>query len=122
MSSIQTRIFQNKSYINRGANKEKNGEKIVLKNFGECNVLSEHNSKVLVSKDGVVWFVENPTKKRQEDEYSYDSVICNGFTFNDVFKDVEPMYINILETLTKQYRIAEESAKMIVDAVINELN
>ena len=98
------------------------GEKIVLKNLGECNVLSEHNSKILVSKDGVVWFVENPTKKIQEDEYSYDSVICNGFTFNDVFKDVEPMYINILETLTKQYRIAEESAKMIVDAVINELN
>ena len=92
---------------------------IVLKNLGECNVLSEHNSKILVSKDGVVWFVENPAKKRQEDEYSYDSVICNGFTFNDVFKDVEPMYINILETLTKQYRIVEESAKMIVDAVIN---
>ena len=97
------------------------GEKINLKNFGECTVLSEHNGRVFVSMNGVGLFLDNPTKKRQEEEYSYDNIICYGFTFNEVFKVIEPMYIDMLDTITKQYKIDETSARMLVDAVRGEM-
>lgn len=97
----------------------KNGDKIALKNLGECTVMGEKGDTTLVSKDGVCYFVSNPTKKRQEEEYSYDSVVCYGFTSNEVYQLVQPLYANIIETLNKQYKIEDKLSKIIVESLSN---
>ena len=93
------------------------GEKIVLKNLGECNVRAEKNDTVFVSKDNVCYFVINPTKKRQEEEYSYDSVVCYGFTTNEVYDLIQPLYANIIDTLNKQYKLQDNISKIIIESL-----
>ena len=97
------------------------GERIILKNLGECVVLSEYNGRIFVSMNGVGWFVDNPTKKRQKEEYSYDNIVCYGFTFDDAFNIIDPMYIDMLDSLMKQYKIDKTSARMLIDAVCREV-
>lgn len=97
----------------------KNGDKIVLRNLGECTVMGEKGDTILISRDGVCYFVSNPTKKRQEEEYSYDSVVCYGFTANEVYQVVQPLYANIIETLNKQYKIEDKLSKIVVESLSN---
>lgn len=92
------------------------GEKIVLKNLGEVVVLAENKDTILLSKDGVCYFAGNLTKKRQEEEYSYDNVICYGFTVNEVYQLIQPLYDNIIEALNKQYKICDKQSQMVIDA------
>ena len=96
-------------------------EKITLKNLGDCLVMAEDNDTVLVSKDGVCYFVTNPTKKRQDEEYSYDNVITYGFTAEEAFKLIQPLYEELVQTTTKQYKIYDKLSKMIIEAVINTI-
>lgn len=95
------------------------GEKIVLRNLGECIVLAENKDTILLSKDGVCYFAVNPTKKRQEEEYSYDSVICYGFTVNESYQLIQPLYENMMEVLNKQYKISDKLSKMIIESLSN---
>lgn len=93
------------------------GESIVLKNLGECKVMAEDNDMVFVSKDGVAYFVTNPNKKRQEEEYSYDSVSMFGFTVGEIFAMADPLYKEIINTISKQYKIDNRLSQMVVDAI-----
>lgn len=91
-------------------------EKIILRNLGECVVMSEDNDAILVSKDGVCYFVTNPTKKRQEEEYSYDNVVTYGFTVEEASKLIKPLYEELIQTTTKQYKIYDKLSKMLIEA------
>ena len=93
------------------------GEKIILKNLGECTVMSENNGVVFVSKDGVAYFVTNPNKKRQDEEYSYDSVSMFGFTVAEIFAMAHPLYKEIINTISKQYKIDDKLSQMVIDAI-----
>ena len=95
------------------------GEKIALKNLGECNVMAEKSDTVLVSKDGVCYFIINPTKKRQDEEFSYDRAICYGFTANEVYQVIQPLYENMIEALNKQYKISDKLSKIVVESLSN---
>ena len=94
----------------------KMAEKITLKNLGDCLVMAEDNDTVLVSKDGVCYFVTNPTKKRQDEEYSYDSVVTYGFTVEEASKLIRPLYEEIIQTTTKQFKIYDKLSKMLIEA------
>lgn len=94
----------------------KTGEKIILKNLGECIVMAENKDMVLLSKDGVCYFAVNLTKKRQEEEYSYDNVVCYGFTANEVYQLIQPLYEDMIISLNKQYKIYDKLSKMLIDA------
>ena len=91
-------------------------EKITLKNLGDCIVMAEDNDTVLVSKDGVCYFVTNPTKKRQDEEYSYDSVVTYGFTTEEASNLIKPLYEELIQTATKQYKIYDKLSKMLIEA------
>lgn len=91
-------------------------EKITLKNLGDCIVMAEDNDTVLVSKDGVCYFVTNPTKKRQDEEYSFDSVVTYGFTAEEAFKLIQPLYEEMIQTATKQFKIYDKLSKMLIEA------
>lgn len=91
-------------------------EKITLKNLGDCIVMAEDNDSILVSKDGVCYFVTNPTKKRQEEEYSYDNVITYGFTVEEASNLIKPLYEELIQTTTKQYKIYDKLSKMLIEA------
>jgi hypothetical protein len=93
------------------------GEKIVLKNLGECIVMAENNEVVFVNKDGVAYFVTNPNKKRQEEEYSYDSASMFGFTVAEIFAMAHPLYKELVNAISKQYKIDNELSEMIIDAL-----
>lgn len=93
------------------------GEKITLKNLGECIVMAEDNDMVFVSKDGVAYFVTNPNKKRQEEEYSYDSVSMFGFTVAEIFDMADPLYKEIINSISKQYKIDNRLSQMVIDAI-----
>lgn len=93
------------------------GETITLKNLGECLVMAENNDTTLVSKNGVCYFVTNPTKKRQDEEYSYDSVVTYGFTVDEARNLIEPIYQEIIQTTTKQYKIYDKLSKMLIEAL-----
>lgn len=95
----------------------KKDEKIILKNLGECIVMIDNKDTALVSKDGVAYFVTNPNKKRQEEEYSYDNVVCYGFTVNEVYQLIRPMYGDIINTINKQYKIDDKLSKMLIEAL-----
>lgn len=92
------------------------GEKITLKNLGECIIMAENNDTVLVGKKGVCYFVTNPNKKRQEEEYSYDSVVTYGFTEKEVFQLIQPLYEDIVNSLNKQYKIDNKLSKIVIEA------
>lgn len=96
-------------------------EKITLKNLGDCLVMAEDNDTVLVSKEGVCYFVTNPTKKRQDEEYSYDSVVTYGFTAEEVYKLIQPLYEELVQNTTKQYKIYDKLSKMLIEAVIKTI-
>ena len=91
-------------------------EVIMLKNLGECVVMAESDDTVLVNKDGVCYFATNPNKKRQDEEYSYDSVSMFGFTVDEAKKLVEPMYQEIVQTTTKQFKINDKLSKLLIEA------
>ena len=92
------------------------GERVTLKNLGECIIMTECNDTVLINKDGVCYFVTNPNKKRQEEEYSYDSVVTYGFTEKEIFQLIQPLYEDIINSLNKQYKIYDKFSKMIIDS------
>ena len=92
------------------------GEKITLKNLGECTIMAENDDTVLINKDGVCYFVTNPNKKRQEEEYSYDSVAMYGFTEKEIFQLIQPLYEDMIGNLNKQYKIYDKLSKMVIDA------
>lgn len=93
------------------------GEKIILKNLGECVVMAESNDIVFVSKDGVAYFVNNPNKKRQDEEYSFDSVRMFGFTVSEIFATAEPLYREVIDTISKQYKIDNNLSQIVIDAL-----
>ena len=93
------------------------GEKIILKNLGECIVMAESNDTVFVSRDGVAYFVVSPTKKRQDEEYSYDSVSMFGFTVAEIFATAEPLYKDMINTISKQYKIDDKLTQIVIDAL-----
>ena len=93
------------------------GESIVLKNLGECKVMAEDNDMVFVSKDGVAYFVTNPNKKRQEEEYSYDSVSMFGFTVAEIFAMAHPLYKELINAISKQYKIDDKLSEMVIEAI-----
>ena len=95
------------------------GEKIILKNLGECIVMAEKKDMTLLSKDGVCYFAVNLSKKRQEEEYTYDNVICYGFTTNEVYQLIQPLYDNMIEAVNKQYKIYDKLSKMLIDSYKN---
>ena len=97
------------------------GEKIVLKNLGEAIVLAEKDDMTLVSKGGVAYFVSNPNKKRQEEEYSYDNVVCYGFTVDEVYQLIKPMYEDMINSINKQYKIYDRLSKMIIESMVVEV-
>jgi hypothetical protein len=97
------------------------GEKIVLKNLGEVIVLTEKSDTALVSKDGVAYFVTNPNKKRQEEEYSYDSASMFGFKVNEVYQLIQPMYEDIIATINKQYKIDDKLSKMLIESMVDKM-
>lgn len=97
------------------------GEKITLRNLGECKVLADKNNETLIEKDGVAYFATNLNKKRQDEEYSYDSVVCYGFTVDEARKLIEPMYQEIVQTTTKQYKIYDKLSKMLIEALIETM-
>jgi hypothetical protein len=101
---------------NRRVNIMRIAEKITLKNLGDCIVMAEDNDTVLVSKDGVCYFVTNPTKKRQDEEYSYDTVITYGFTVEEASKLIQPLYEELIQTATKQFKIYDKLSKMLIEA------
>ena len=92
------------------------GEKIALKNLGECTIMAENDDTVLINKDGVCYFVTNLNKKRQEEEYSYDSVAMYGFTEEEIFQIIQPLYEDIISNLSKQYKICDKLSKITIDA------
>lgn len=93
------------------------GEKIALKNLGEVTVMTESNGMVFVSRDGVAYFVTNPNKKRQDEEYSYDSVSMFGFTVAEIFAMAHPLYKELVNAISKQYKIDSKISEMIIDAL-----
>lgn len=97
------------------------GEKVILKYLGECTVMAENNDTVFVSKDGVAYFVTNPTKKRQDEEYTYDSVNMFGFLVAEIFNTAEPLYKEIINTISKQYKIDIKLSQIIIDAISKQV-
>ena len=93
------------------------GEKVTFKNLGECTVMAENDDTMFVSRDGVAYFVTNPSKKRQDEEYYYDSVSMFGFTVAEIFDMAVPLYQDIINTISKQYKIDTKLSKMIIDAI-----
>jgi hypothetical protein len=92
------------------------GEKIKLRNLGECVVMVENNDTILVNKNKVCYFVVNPNKKRQEEEYSYDNAMTYGFTVEEAFQLIQPLYAEIINNTNKQYKINNELSKMLIEA------
>jgi hypothetical protein len=93
------------------------GEKVAFKNLGECMILSEDNDTVFVSKEGVAYFITNPNKKRQEEEYSYDSVAMFGFTVAEIFDMAIPLYKELINSISKQYKIDSKLSQMVIKAI-----
>lgn len=94
------------------------GEKITLRNLGECKVLANKNNETLIEKDNVVYFATNLNKKRQDEEYSYDTVVCYGFTLNESYQLIQPMYADIINNINKQYKISDKLSKMLIEALM----
>ena len=97
------------------------GEKIVLKNLGEAIVLAEKDDMTLVNKGGVAYFVTNPNKRRQEEEYSYDSVVCYGFKVEEVYKLLQPIYEDMINSINKQYKIDDKLSKMLIESMVEKV-
>lgn len=93
------------------------GEKIAFKNLGECMILSEDDNTVFVSKEGVAYFITNPNKKRQEEEYSYDNVTMFGFTVAEIFDMAIPLYKELINSISKQYKIDSKLSQMVIKAI-----
>lgn len=93
------------------------GENVIFKNLGECIIMAESDNMVFVSKDGVAYFVTNPNKKRQDEEYFYDSVSMFGFTVAEIFDMAIPLYKEIINSISKQYKIEDRLSQMIIDAI-----
>lgn len=91
-------------------------EKIVLKNLGEVTVMAENDGVVFVSRDGVAYFVTNPNKRRQEEEYSYDGVSMFGFTVAEIFAMAHPLYKEFVNAISKQYKIDNKLSEMVIEA------
>ena len=94
------------------------GEKITLRNLGECKVLANKNNETLIEKDNVVYFATNLNKKRQDEEYSYDTVVCYGFTLNEAYQLIQPMFADIINNINKQYKIDDRLSKMLIEALM----
>jgi hypothetical protein len=92
------------------------GEKIALKNLGECIIMAEYNDTVLINKKGLCYFVTNPNKKRQEEEYSYDSVVTYGFTEKEIFQLIQPLYEDMTNCINNQYKIYDKLSKIVIEA------
>ena len=97
------------------------GEKVTFKNLGECTVMAENDDTIFVSRDGVAYFVTNPSKKRQDEEYSYDSVSMFGFTVAEIFDMAHPLYKELINSISKQYKIDAKLSKMIIDAISKQI-
>ena len=101
------------------------GEKIILKNLGECEVLcniSSNKNDILVKNDNnVLCFVTNLNKKRQDNEYGYDKVSVYSLNFNEAMVVIEPVYKDLKEVLKKNYNITDVHTEMVVMAYLNSV-
>ena len=97
------------------------GEKVVFKNLGECIIIAESDNMVFVSRDGVAYFVTNPNKKRQDEEYFYDSVSMFGFTVAEIFGTAIPLYKELINNISKQYKIDDKLSQIIIEAITKQI-
>lgn len=100
----------------------KKGEKIVLKNLGECEVLCDNycgETLVQSVSNNILYFVSNINKKRQDEEYSYDSIIMYIVKMAEATETISPMYKEIISTLMKNFNVSDLHAEMLIQSCIS---
>lgn len=101
------------------------GEKIILKNLGECEILfnisNSRNDILVKNENNVLYFVTNLNKKRQDNEYGYEKISLYSLNFNEAMIVIEPIYKDLIEMLKKNYNLIDVHAEMIVIAYLNNM-